>query len=157
MWKARMMLLVGAEDSEALLLESADVNDQGHVKRDLSFKDSLMGGGPLETEFIFDSPIFNEFEDEGDINEELFTIRIPNNDKARLHLAWRNALIVRSLGKSFPYFFMVQKLQQLWARKGSVGIWDIGFGDYVVKFESLDDYERAIRSKQYLLSVSNSQ
>ncbi|CAN1163136.1 Putative ribonuclease H protein At1g65750 [Linum perenne] len=47
-------------------------------------------------------------------------------------------------GKSFPYEFMVRKLQQIWGKKGRLWVWDIGYGHYVAKFMEAEDYERAL-------------
>ncbi|CAN1129037.1 hypothetical protein LINPERHAP2_LOCUS5002 [Linum perenne] len=39
---------------------------------------------------------------------------------------------------------MSRKLPQLWAKKGGIQVSDVGFGFYVVNFESVADYERAL-------------
>ncbi|CAN1120771.1 hypothetical protein LINPERHAP2_LOCUS401 [Linum perenne] len=53
-------------------------------------------------------------------------------------------MIINTLGKNFPYVFMSRKIPQLWARKGGVEIFDIGWGFYVIRFESVADQERAM-------------
>ncbi|CAN1153236.1 hypothetical protein LINPERHAP2_LOCUS19278 [Linum perenne] len=39
---------------------------------------------------------------------------------------------------------MSRKLPQLWSKKGGVQVSDVGFGFYVVNFETVADYERAL-------------
>ncbi|CAN1130296.1 hypothetical protein LINPERHAP2_LOCUS5742 [Linum perenne] len=39
---------------------------------------------------------------------------------------------------------MSRKLPQLWAKKGGIQVSDVGFGFYVVNFETIADYERAM-------------
>ncbi|CAN1147629.1 hypothetical protein LINPERHAP2_LOCUS15981 [Linum perenne] len=39
---------------------------------------------------------------------------------------------------------MSRKLPQLWAKKGSLQVSDVGWGYYVVKFETVSDYQRAM-------------
>ncbi|CAN1177930.1 hypothetical protein LINPERHAP2_LOCUS33385 [Linum perenne] len=39
---------------------------------------------------------------------------------------------------------MSRKLPQLWAKKGAVRVSDVGFGFYVVNFETISDYDRAM-------------
>ncbi|CAN1193024.1 hypothetical protein LINPERHAP2_LOCUS41831 [Linum perenne] len=46
---------------------------------------------------------------------------------------------------------MTHKLEQLWARKGRVSIWDIGFGHFVAKFEEDANYLRALLEGPWLV------
>ncbi|CAN1138290.1 Uncharacterized protein At4g02000 [Linum perenne] len=46
---------------------------------------------------------------------------------------------------------MANRLQQMWARKGRVLIWDIGFGHYVARFEDNSDYLRAVLEGPWLV------
>ncbi|CAN1140460.1 hypothetical protein LINPERHAP2_LOCUS11874 [Linum perenne] len=39
---------------------------------------------------------------------------------------------------------MSRKLSQLWSKKGGIQVSDVGFGFYVVNFETIADYERAL-------------
>ncbi|CAN1162625.1 hypothetical protein LINPERHAP2_LOCUS24598 [Linum perenne] len=46
---------------------------------------------------------------------------------------------------------MTRKLQQLWARKGRISVWDIGFGHFVARFDSEEDYLRALLEGPWLV------
>ncbi|CAN1187237.1 hypothetical protein LINPERHAP2_LOCUS38612 [Linum perenne] len=48
------------------------------------------------------------------------------------------------LGKSFAFPFMSRNLPQLWEKKGRIEVCDVGWGYYVVKFDTVGDYERAM-------------
>ncbi|CAN1165016.1 hypothetical protein LINPERHAP2_LOCUS25902 [Linum perenne] len=39
---------------------------------------------------------------------------------------------------------MSRKIPQIWAKKGEVNVSDVGWGYFVVRFQSSDDYERAM-------------
>ncbi|CAN1125177.1 hypothetical protein LINPERHAP2_LOCUS2764 [Linum perenne] len=39
---------------------------------------------------------------------------------------------------------MSRKLPQLWAKKGAIRVSDVGFGFYIVNFETISDYDRAM-------------
>ncbi|CAN1145597.1 hypothetical protein LINPERHAP2_LOCUS14763 [Linum perenne] len=39
---------------------------------------------------------------------------------------------------------MSRKLPQLWAKKGAIRVSDVGFGFYIVNFETVSDYDRAM-------------
>ncbi|CAN1183343.1 hypothetical protein LINPERHAP2_LOCUS36454 [Linum perenne] len=60
-------------------------------------------------------------------------------------------MILRTLGKSFSYMFMSRKIQALWARKGKVAVWDIGHCHFIARFESEDDYKRAMYDGPWLV------
>ncbi|CAN1134747.1 hypothetical protein LINPERHAP2_LOCUS8458 [Linum perenne] len=47
---------------------------------------------------------------------------------------------------------MSRKLPQLWAKKGGVQVSDVGFGFYVVNFESVADYERALFGGPWMIN-----
>ncbi|CAN1149421.1 hypothetical protein LINPERHAP2_LOCUS17012, partial [Linum perenne] len=72
------------------------------------------------------------------------TIRIPLDEKRRVRRKFDNAIIVSTLGKCFPFPFMSRKLPQLWAKKGQLQVSDVGWGYYVVKFETVSDYQHAL-------------
>ncbi|CAN1142454.1 hypothetical protein LINPERHAP2_LOCUS13095 [Linum perenne] len=93
----------------------------------------------------------DESDDDGEDDLECPTVRIPSHEARRVRTKWSHSLILRTLGKSFPYEFMVRKLNQLWARKGKIWIWDIGFGHYVAKFMSVEDYDRAMFEGPWLV------
>ncbi|CAN1142726.1 hypothetical protein LINPERHAP2_LOCUS13215 [Linum perenne] len=65
-------------------------------------------------------------------------------EKSRVRRKFHNAIIVSTLGKSFAFPFMSRKLPQLWAKKGGIRLSDVGWGYYVVKFETISDFDRAM-------------
>ncbi|CAN1167006.1 Putative ribonuclease H protein At1g65750 [Linum perenne] len=80
------------------------------------------------------------------------TIRIPNEEKARVRRRFSHALIVNTLDRCFPFSFMSRKLPQLWAKKGSIVVSDVGFGFYIVRFETVADYERALFGGPWMIN-----
>ncbi|CAN1143339.1 hypothetical protein LINPERHAP2_LOCUS13549 [Linum perenne] len=47
---------------------------------------------------------------------------------------------------------MSRKIPQLWAKKGGVQVSDVGFGFYVVNFETIADYERAMFGGPWMIN-----
>ncbi|CAN1294981.1 hypothetical protein LINPERPRIM_LOCUS22675 [Linum perenne] len=82
--------------------------------------------------------------DDDDDDPRCPTVRISLDEKRRVRRKFDNAIIVSTLGKSFPFPFMSRKLPQLWAKKGPLQVSDVGWGYYVVKFETVSDYQRAM-------------
>ncbi|CAN1269599.1 hypothetical protein LINPERPRIM_LOCUS13641, partial [Linum perenne] len=87
--------------------------------------------------------------DESEVDEEeddprCPTIRIPEDDKIRVRRKFRDAIIISTLGKKFTFAFMSRKIPQIWAKKGDVRVSDVGWGYFVIRFQSTEDYERAM-------------
>ncbi|CAN1159316.1 hypothetical protein LINPERHAP2_LOCUS22628 [Linum perenne] len=94
-----------------------------------------------------DSEIFCSYE--SDVEEEeddprCPTIQIPNDEKIHVRREFANVIIISTLGKKFSFAFMSRKIPQIWAKKGEVNVSDVGWGFFVVKFQSTEDYERAM-------------
>ncbi|CAN1301490.1 hypothetical protein LINPERPRIM_LOCUS24977 [Linum perenne] len=97
------------------------------------------------------------FSDESDIEEEdedpkFPTIRIPDVEKRRVQRKFDTAIIVNTLDRCFLFAFMSHKLPQMWSKKGNVLVSDVGFGFYVVKFETIADYERAMFGGPWMIN-----
>ncbi|CAN0826590.1 hypothetical protein LINGRAPRIM_LOCUS2308 [Linum grandiflorum] len=72
-------------------------------------------------------------------------------EKASFRRVWRSALVVRGLGKRFPYSILAQRLNYLWARNGPLKISDLQNGCFLVRFKSKHDYEWAIEGGPWML------
>ncbi|CAN1140684.1 hypothetical protein LINPERHAP2_LOCUS12009, partial [Linum perenne] len=48
------------------------------------------------------------------------------------------------LGKCFSFPSLSRKIPQIWAKKGRVQVSDVGWGYYVVKFETISDFDRTM-------------
>ncbi|CAN0858740.1 hypothetical protein LINGRAHAP2_LOCUS7433, partial [Linum grandiflorum] len=66
---------------------------------------------------------------------------------------WRSALVVRGLGKRFPYSVLAPRLNYLWARNGPLNISDLHNGCFLVRFKSKQDYEWVIDGGPWMLAV----
>ncbi|CAN0920282.1 hypothetical protein LINGRAHAP2_LOCUS31947, partial [Linum grandiflorum] len=66
---------------------------------------------------------------------------------------WRSALVVRGLGKRFPYSILAPRLNYLWARNRPLKISDLQNGRFLVRFKSKQDYKWAIEGGTWMLAV----
>ncbi|CAN1121401.1 hypothetical protein LINPERHAP2_LOCUS760 [Linum perenne] len=62
-------------------------------------------------------------------------------------------MIVNTLDCCFPFSFMSWKLPQLWAKKGSILVSNVGFGFYIVRFEIVANYERAMFGGPWMINI----
>lgn len=70
------------------------------------------------------------------------TIVLTREEKARLRKPWKQAHIIKLLGRSIGYNSLSMRLKQLWAPKGPFSMIDIGY--YVARFHLKEDYDYAL-------------
>ncbi|KAJ4835401.1 hypothetical protein Tsubulata_010566 [Turnera subulata] len=71
--------------------------------------------------------------------------------KRRLEKAWKHAVIVKLLGKSFGYETLCARLQSLWKPAGAVRVIDLDNEFYAVRFEKEDDYIHALADGPWII------
>ncbi|KAI9081832.1 hypothetical protein K1719_036094 [Acacia pycnantha] len=71
--------------------------------------------------------------------------------KKRLYKPWRQAVIVKLLGKTIGYKLLLAILQPLWAKRGIINLINIGHGFFVVKLSNKEDYENALTGGPWLI------
>ncbi|CAL1388660.1 unnamed protein product [Linum trigynum] len=71
------------------------------------------------------------------------TIPFKAMEKQRYHRKWRSDLIVKALGRTFPFQVVSRRLESLWAKCGTLQISSLSWGFYVVRFTTQMDYEQA--------------
>lgn len=66
-------------------------------------------------------------------------VKIPKAVRKDLIEPWRNAIILKFLGKNVGFPLLLQKTRQLWNVKGKFELIDLGFNCYVARFELAKD------------------
>ena len=61
-----------------------------------------------------------------------------------LSLPWKDALVVKLLGKHISYIAMKEKLRSLWRLCGGYDVMDVGSGYFMVKFDLQEDRDKVI-------------
>ncbi|XP_028805247.1 uncharacterized protein LOC114760151 [Neltuma alba] len=64
------------------------------------------------------------------------------------------SLIVKLLGARMSNRIMEQRIQKMWAKKGSVSVIDLSNDFYVVQFTAIDDYEIVVLGGPWMISDS---
>lgn len=70
-------------------------------------------------------------------------IRLTKEEKLRLRSKWKQTLIVKVMGISVGYAYLLKRLTALWHPKARMELVTIEGGYFLVKFASLEDYEFA--------------
>lgn len=133
--------------------EPPDGRGEGLSKKSVSFRDKLMG--------VEESLPRREKVDL--IGQKLFTVKLDGGDRLRpkcyindkvleeLRLPWKEAVIVKLLGKSLGYFTMRDRLKVTWKLSGGFDIMDVGNGFFMVKFDLPVDKEKVINDGPWMI------
>ncbi|XP_061346565.1 uncharacterized protein LOC133292202 [Gastrolobium bilobum] len=81
------------------------------------------------------------------------SVEIKSNSEARARMRqrWKNALIVKLLGKRIEVGFMKKRLETLWAKAGNITVADLGNEFFSVRFSSLEDLNLAITGGPWVI------
>jgi len=119
----------------------------------ISFRDKLLG--PSQ------EPIIREKEDM--IEKKLVRIEHENGNRLlpkvylepsvfqELCTPWKDAIVVKLLGKNLGYHTMKERLQKTWRLQGGFEIMDNDNGFYMVKFDQAADKEKVITGGPWLI------
>ena len=62
----------------------------------------------------------------------------------KLSLPWKEALVIKLLGRTLNYHVMKDKLKNLWRLKAGYDVMFVGYGYFLVKFDLEEDREKVI-------------
>ncbi|KAL6499563.1 hypothetical protein OROGR_027473 [Orobanche gracilis] len=68
-----------------------------------------------------------------------------------LSMPWKEALVIKLLGKNLGYNLMRSKLKALWKPKGGFEILDVDHGVFMVKFDLPDDKENVLKGGPWMI------
>lgn len=77
---------------------------------------------------------------EGDSCDGIPVVKLPKDLRLELCMTWKNALIVKFLGKPAGFGIFQQRLLKLWNLKGKSELINIGVDFYIVMLELQSDY-----------------
>ncbi|CAL2228834.1 unnamed protein product [Prunus armeniaca] len=125
-----------------------------------SFRDKLMNKVNLEKNVGVDisslDANYDDLNDDEDVQisqgERGPSIQFSDRAKDRLCKPWRNALIVKLLGKSHTYNYIHARLQQKWSLKGAWKLVDLVNDYYVVKFDLEEDLNFVLTGGPWIIA-----
>ncbi|XVF69877.1 hypothetical protein PTKIN_Ptkin11bG0116100 [Pterospermum kingtungense] len=108
-----------------------------------SFRDTLMGNhGEKEDSFHLDDADFISDDEEMNKDEEeedCLKIKLSREENARLRRPWRQTLIVKVLGCTVGYNYLIRRIKVLWHLKSNLELVAIDDDYFLAKFSSIDD------------------
>ncbi|XP_073015397.1 uncharacterized protein [Primulina eburnea] len=117
------------------------------VENQPSYKEALKGkknagestAYQYEDGLISDDDFYGEDEEE----EGCPVIKLSKEEKNRLRAPWRQTLIVKVLGRSIGYNYLLRRIKTLWKPKSLIDLVALENDYFIVRFYSMDDYEHA--------------
>lgn len=111
-----------------------------------SYKDRLMNHVP---QGIDDSMEEGEIpEEEYDSEDDIFlereggpTILFSKEEKRGIRSPWRQALIIKLLGRNIGYTYLCNRLKQIWSIQGQLQVIDLDHGYYCLRFSDPKEYD----------------
>ncbi|XP_019173812.1 PREDICTED: uncharacterized protein LOC109169384 [Ipomoea nil] len=86
----------------------------------------------------------DEISDEEDDDPICPTIRLTKKEIDAIRAPWKKTLIVKVMGRSVGYAYLLRRLGSMWKPKGSLELIAIENGYFLVRFGSVDDIEFAM-------------
>lgn len=125
-----------------------------------SFRDKLMNKVNLVKNIGIDvnslDTNYDELNDDEDVvisrGDRGPSIQFSEKAMSRLCKPWKNALIVKLLGRSHTYNYLHDRLQQIWSLKGGWKLVDLVNDYFVVKFELEEDLEFVLTGGPWIIA-----
>lgn len=124
-----------------------------------SFRDKLLNGGfsSLESLVSYEeicavnpTPTFSWMEDPiSGVRVKVPEVYIPKELHTKLCAPWKNAIIIKLLGKSINFFTLQSRLHREWKTEKDFDIIDVGLGYYVVRFYNSNDCQKILTGGPY--------
>ncbi|XP_019152395.1 PREDICTED: uncharacterized protein LOC109149188 [Ipomoea nil] len=70
-------------------------------------------------------------------------VKLTKEEKRRMRRRWENTLIIKVLGKTVGYNYLLRRLRTIWNPKSGMDLIAIQNGYHLVRFASVADYEHA--------------
>ncbi|KAK7243144.1 hypothetical protein RIF29_37931 [Crotalaria pallida] len=116
------------------------------VQEGVSFRDKMMGGKAppprMEEVDLVKANLMKIISEDG--NRLTPKVFLDDSVFERMCLPWKDALVVKLLGKSLGFLMMRDRLRNAWKLQSGFDLMDVGNGFYVVKFDAEEDREKVM-------------
>lgn len=97
-----------------------------------------------------DIPI--DLDEEDDEDPDCLVVLLSKEEYLALCRPWRNALIIKVLGRRVGFTIINSRIIHLWKPKGQIIMTDVGNNFYVIRTSTKEDYETALFGGLWLIS-----
>nr|XP_025647686.1 uncharacterized protein LOC112742662 [Arachis hypogaea] len=122
----------------------------------ISFRDKVVGASARRALEVADSldgdKMATVVGKQGD--SEIPTVTFTEEAKEILAEPYKNAIVIKVLGKNFSYTAITHRLKGVWRTKGGYEVLDVDFGYFLVKFDLLEDREKVLLGGPWMITGS---
>ncbi|XP_016172750.1 uncharacterized protein LOC107615158 [Arachis ipaensis] len=122
----------------------------------ISFRDKVVGASTRRALEVADSldgdKMATVVGKQGD--SEIPTVTFTEEAKEILVEPYKDAIVVKVLGKNFSYTAITHRLKGVWRTKGGYEVLDVGFDYFLVKFDLLEDREKVLLGGPWMITGS---
>lgn len=116
----------------------------------MSYKERLTGEipGAYEEAFSFEASMDTEVESDdesSDLAAGIVAVNLSGVKKVRMRAQWTNALIVKVVGKTVGFHFLLSRIMSLWKPSGRMDCVDLEKDFFLIRFSLKKDYERVLK------------
>lgn len=108
-----------------------------------SFREALTGKTQEKEREKEDEASDDDGYDEKDDTDECPLITLTKEEKVRIRRPWKQTLIIKVLGRTVGYTYLLKRLKTLWRPKAAMDLVTIENDYHLVRFSSIIDYEFA--------------
>ncbi|KAF3965919.1 hypothetical protein CMV_009937 [Castanea mollissima] len=141
----------------SLALDSSGENPISNPRRQVSYKDSLIGDipGAYAQAFRFDRDIEEKEVSNTEVEKLLggmVEVPLSKETKARIRAPWSKALIVKVHGRTVGFSYLTFNVNTLWSPRAKMDCGDLGKDSFLIKFNNNEDYDKALRVGSWFIS-----
>lgn len=89
---------------------------------------------------------------EGDDDLDCPIMRLSKDEKVQLKQPWRNALIMKVLGRTSGFAYLSKRLNQLWGLPNPFELIDLANGYFLIWFACKSDFDHVLNGGPWLVS-----
>ncbi|KAF3948746.1 hypothetical protein CMV_025291 [Castanea mollissima] len=82
----------------------------------------------------------DQLREEDQLNEESWEINVSVELKWKMAGPWQTSIMLKLMGKQLGYRALQTRLAGIWSPSGNMVLVDIGYGYFIMKFDTLKDY-----------------
>lgn len=113
-------------------------------KFQVSYKNVVAGRANQKGVYVVEDEVSDdESGDESQDDPTCPKIRLTKEEKIWIRAPWKQTLIIKVMGRSVGYTYLLRRITALWRPKGKMELVAIDNDYFLVKFSSVEDYEYA--------------
>ncbi|XP_057746383.1 uncharacterized protein LOC130965636 [Arachis stenosperma] len=131
-------------------MEDGKKKEKGKESFKVSFRDKVVGES--STRFSHGVDVLDEDKMTTIIDGEIPSVIFSEEARMIISAPYKDAIIIKVLGKTFSYSAITHKLRGVWRTRGGYEVLDVGFGYFLIKFDLREDRELVLLEGPWMIA-----